>query len=205
MNQILVLWKIIWNERIMLIPSKWTPVKDYFKSPYSLTFGSDLFVPKQDFLLLFSPECCFVLGIGQFPLVGGLTPWKLLAMMCPSQKCVRLQIMSLTDTNVTALCSVWWSLTMTPWQNEPGKGWNNVQVHIAILNINTWFIIIYHHDFSRHFPITLFHLSRKSETTVFIQSSSSLLISCLASHHFHCPSKKTILLEELQLYPILSG
>lgn len=71
------------KQRIMPTPRKWTLVKDYFKGPYSFTFGSDLFVPKQDFLLFFSPECCFVLGTDQFPLTAVLTSWELPAMMCP--------------------------------------------------------------------------------------------------------------------------
>lgn len=73
---------ITWSWRIMPTLSKWTPVKEDLKSAYSLTFRSDLFAPKWDFLLFFSPECCFALGTDPFPLIAVLTSWELPAMMC---------------------------------------------------------------------------------------------------------------------------
>lgn len=140
----------------MPTPSKWTSVQDYFKGPYSLTFGSDLYVPKQDFLLFFSPECCFVLGTDQFPLTAVLTSWELPAMMCPGSPSsyVTHRHKMLQHSIVSAD-----HVTMAEWSRER-KGWDNVQVDIAILNkIHQY--LLYPHDFSRYFPITLFQLSRK--------------------------------------------
>lgn len=120
---------IIWGQRIMPTPSKWTPVKDYFKSPYSLTFGSDLFVPKQDFLLFFSPECCFVLGADQFPLTAVLTSWELPAMMCPGSTSSyvphRQKMLQHYDPVLQGLVTTDHA-TMVEWTRER-KGWNNVQ------------------------------------------------------------------------------
>lgn len=187
----------------MPTPSKWTPVKDYFKGAYSLTFGSDLFVPKQDFLLFFSPECCFVLGTDQFPLTAVPTSWELPAMMCPGSPSSYVP----HRHKMLQCCLVsgdhWPCHHGRMKQGKERMGQCPSRYSHTEQNIHQY--LLYHHDFSRHFPIILFHLFRKPETRVFIQSSSTLLLSSLASHHSHCPSRKTIPLEELQQHPILSG
>ena len=121
----------------------WTPVKEDFRSTHSLTFGSDLLVPKQNFLLFLFTCMFFVLGADQFPLEVVLTHWELPTVTCSGSPPSYVPLRHKMLKHCVVSGDHWPCLV--EWTGER-KGWNNVQADTAILNkitsmlaLSSWF------------------------------------------------------------------